>query len=124
MHRNQVIRRPMPPAVSFRDELRHATADKVVLLTIIISALGYFVDVFDLLLFSIVRMQSLRDLGVPPADLLSVGIRLLNIQMAGLLLGGLLWGVIGDKLGRVSVLFGSIILYSLANIGNGFVTSV
>ncbi len=104
--------------------LRQLTADRIVALTILVSALGYFVDIFDLLLFSIVRVQSLKDLGVAEADLLSVGIRLLNIQMAGLLLGGLVWGVVGDKFGRVSVLFGSILLYSLGNIGNGFVHSV
>jgi putative MFS transporter len=104
--------------------LRQLTADKIIALTILVSALGYFVDIFDLLLFSIVRLPSLRDLGVAEADLLSVGIHLLNTQMAGLLLGGLIWGVIGDKFGRVSVLFGSILLYSLGNIANGFVHSV
>jgi MFS family permease len=96
----------------------------LIALTILVSALGYFVDIFDLLLFSIVRVQSLKDLGVAEADLLSVGIHLLNAQMAGLLLGGLVWGVIGDKYGRVSVLFGSILFYSLGSIGNGFVTNV
>lgn len=104
--------------------LKQMTADKMIALTIVVSALGYFVDIFDLLLFSIVRMQSLRDLNVMEADLLSVGIRLLNIQMAGLLLGGIVWGVIGDKYGRISVLFGSILVYSLGNIGNSFVTTV
>jgi MFS family permease len=99
-------------------------ADKIVLLTVLVSALGYFVDIFDLLLFSIVRMQSLKDLGVASDDLLSVGIKLINFQMAGLLLGGIAWGIIGDKFGRISVLFGSILLYSTANIANGFVTSV
>jgi MFS family permease len=69
-------------------------------------------------------MQSLKDLGVAPDDLLSVGIKLINFQMAGLLLGGIAWGIIGDKFGRISVLFGSILLYSTANIANGFVTSV
>lgn len=92
--------------------------------TVIVSALGYFVDIYDLVLFSIVRMASLRDLGVPEADLLDVGVRLLNMQMTGMLIGGIIWGVLGDKLGRVSVLFGSIILYSLANIANGLVTNV
>ena len=110
--------------VSIRKSLRKITADKVIALTILVSALGYFVDIFDLLLFSIVRVQSLKDLGVAQVDLLLVGIRLLNIQMAGLLIGGLVWGVIGDKYGRVSVLFGSILLYSIGNIGNGFVHSV
>jgi MFS family permease len=110
--------------VTLKKSLALITADKAVALTILVSALGYFVDIFDLLLFSIVRVHSLKDLGVSEADLLSVGIRLLNIQMAGLLIGGFVWGVIGDKYGRVSVLFGSILLYSIGNIGNGFVHSV
>lgn len=90
-------------------------------LTVIISALGYFVDIYDLLLFGIVRVPSLKALGVPENDMLTVGIRLLNFQMAGMLLGGVLWGVLGDRRGRKSVLFGSILLYSLANIANAFV---
>jgi putative MFS transporter len=89
--------------------------------TVLIGALGYFVDIYDLLLFSIVRTKSLTDLGVAPAESLTVGLALLSWQMWGLLLGGLLWGVIGDKRGRVSVLFGSILLYSTANIANAFV---
>ena len=93
-------------------------------LTVIVSALGYFVDIYDLVLFSIVRIASLKDLGVPEPDLLSVGVRLLNMQMTGMLLGGIVWGILGDKLGRVSVLFGSIIMYSLANIANGMVQDV
>lgn len=97
---------------------------RAVLLTILVAALGYFVDVFDLLLFSIVRIQSLKDLGVSGDELLSSGIYLLNMQMAGLLIGGIVWGVWGDKMGRVSVLFGSILLYSVANIANGMVQSV
>jgi len=91
---------------------------------VLVSALGYFVDIYDLLLFSIVRQKSLADLGVPPAQALDAGVILLNWQMFGLLLGGVLWGVLGDKRGRVSVLFGSILLYSVANIANGFVTNV
>ena len=97
------------------------TIDRATLLTIIVAALGYFVDIFDLLLFSIVRVQSLKDLGVAGDDMLSSGILLLNTQMAGLLIGGLLWGILGDRFGRKSVLFGSILLYSLANLANGFV---
>lgn len=107
------------------ESLKHLkTMDRAVLLTILVAALGYFVDIFDLLLFSIVRMQSLKDLGVAEADLLPLGIRLINCQMAGLLLGGFLWGILGDRLGRVSVLFGSIALYSVANIANGFAATV
>ncbi|MGE4133182.1 MAG: MFS transporter [Bdellovibrionales bacterium] len=90
-------------------------------LTILISALGYFVDIYDLLLFGIVRVPSLRALGVPEDQMLAKGIMLLNAQMAGLLVGGIIWGVLGDRRGRKSVLFGSILLYSLANIANAFV---
>lgn len=104
--------------------LEGRTVDRAVLFTILVAALGYFVDIFDLLLFAIVRVQSLKDLGVAPDALLSTGINLLNAQMAGLLIGGFLWGVIGDRMGRVKVLFGSILLYSIANIANGFVHSV
>src|SRR5882672_12764895 len=91
---------------------------------VIVAALGYFVDIYDLLLFGIVRMPSLRPLGVEETDLLKQGEFLINVQMTGLLIGGLIWGIMGDKRGRLSVLFGSILLYSLANIANGLVTSV
>jgi putative MFS transporter len=91
---------------------------------VIVAALGYFVDIYDLLLFSIVRKPSLASMGVAEADLLSQGEFLLQVQMTGLLVGGLIWGIMGDKRGRLSVLFGSILLYSLANIANGFVTTV
>ncbi|GAB4009394.1 MFS transporter [Spirosoma sp. KCTC 42546] len=91
---------------------------------VIVAALGYFVDIYDLLLFSIVRVQSLKDVGVSDAGMLNEGIYLINMQMGGLLIGGILWGILGDKKGRLSVLFGSILIYSLANIANGFVTSV
>jgi MFS family permease len=91
---------------------------------VIIAALGYFVDIYDLLLFSIVRVPSLKALGLSGDELLKQGIFLINVQMAGLLVGGILWGVLGDKRGRLSVLFGSILLYSLANLANGFVSNV
>ena len=91
---------------------------------VIVAALGYFVDIYDLVLFSILRRPSLIDLGVADEQLLPMGVWLLNMQMGGLLLGGILWGILGDKKGRVSVLFGSIFLYSAANVLNGFVTSV
>jgi MFS transporter, putative metabolite:H+ symporter len=97
---------------------------KLFSLPVIVAALGYFVDIYDLLLFSIVRRPSLISLGVPEAELFTQGERLLQIQMFGLLIGGLIWGVMGDKRGRLSVLFGSILLYSLANIANGFVVTV
>lgn len=88
---------------------------------VILASLGYLVDMYDLFLFSIVRVSSLTELGVSGDQLLKDGIYLLNMQMAGLLAGGIFWGILGDKRGRLSVLFGSILIYSLANIGNGFV---
>jgi len=91
---------------------------------VIVAALGYFVDIYDLLLFSIARRPSLLALGVPESALLSEGEFLLQVQMTGLLVGGIIWGIMGDKKGRLSVLFGSILLYSLSNIANGFVTDV
>ena len=86
---------------------------------IAVTAAGYFVDIYDLLLFSIVRVKSLRELGIPESELLSTGVLLINLQMAGLLVGGLFWGVLGDRRGRLKVLFGSILLYSAANLLNG-----
>ncbi len=102
----------------------NAPNKKNVTLIIIVAALGYFVDIYDLILFSVVRVKSLKELGVPDEDMLSVGASIINSQMFGMLVGGILWGVLGDKKGRLSVLFGSIIVYSLANIANGFVSSV
>src|ERR1700740_1406366 len=100
---------------------------------IIVAALGYFVDIYDLLLFGVERTQSLREIlrvqypGLVEAgrELLNpiYGKQLLNWQMAGMLVGGLFWGILGDKKGRLSVLFGSILTYSIANIANGFVNS-
>ncbi|ESU26491.1 hypothetical protein FLJC2902T_24620 [Flavobacterium limnosediminis JC2902] len=84
---------------------------------VIVAALGYFVDIYDLLLFGIVRVPSLKDLNL---DVDTAGTLILNYQMVGLLLGGILWGVLGDKKGRLSVLFGSILVYSIANIACGF----
>jgi putative MFS transporter len=105
--------------------LEQGDLKKLFSLPVIVAALGYFVDIYDLLLFSIVRVTSLKSLGVvAEQDLLDKGIFLINAQMAGLLVGGILWGIMGDKRGRLSVLFGSILLYSLANIANGFVTTV
>jgi len=91
---------------------------------VIISTLGYFVDIYDLVLFSVVRVQSLQDLGLSSEEVTSVGITLINLQMFGTLVGGILWGWLGDKKGRISMLFGSILLYSLANLLNAFVTNV
>jgi putative MFS transporter len=91
---------------------------------VIVASLGYFVDIYDLLLFSIVRVPSLQSLGFSGAEVTDWGIFLLNVQMLGLLTGGIVWGIIGDKKGRLYVLFGSIFLYSVANIANGFVQSI
>jgi MFS family permease len=84
---------------------------------VIVAALGYFVDIYDLLLFGIVRVPSLKGMEINP-DV--AGTMIINFQMTGLLLGGILWGIVGDKKGRLSVLFGSILVYSLANIACGF----
>jgi MFS family permease len=91
---------------------------------VLVAALGYFVDIYDLILFLIVRVKSLRGIGIPKEQILDKGVLLLNMQMIGMLAGGILWGVLGDKRGRVSVLFGSIFLYSVANIANGFVHGI
>src|SRR5260221_12989115 len=91
---------------------------------VIVGALGYFVDVYDLILFSIVRKASLLDLGFSGDQLLVQGIHLLNLQMLGMLVGGILFGILGDRMGRVVLLFSSILLYSVANIANGLVHSV
>ena len=92
--------------------------------TVVVAALGYFVDIYDLLLFGIIRMPSLQSLGLSPEQVKLDGEIILQWQMWGLLIGGIISGVIGDKRGRLSVLFGSIILYSAANIANGFVETV
>lgn len=96
-------------------------------IAVIVAALGYFVDIYDLLLFTIVREPSLADLGVDLAvkqEVIAASTKVINWQMWGLLIGGIIWGVMGDKKGRLSVLFGSIILYSIANFITGFVQSV
>jgi MFS family permease len=90
---------------------------------VIVAALGYFVDIYDLLLFGMIRNTSLQGF-VASEKVVSTGLDIMSVQMYGLLLGGIIWGVMGDKKGRLSVLFGSIILYSLANIANGFVQSI
>lgn len=105
--------------------MKNEKSNLVILSTVAVAALGYFVDIYDLLLFSIIRVESLKSIGLTDAlDIQNTGLSLLNWQMAGMLLGGVAWGVLGDKKGRLSVLFGSIILYSLANIANGFVETV
>lgn len=110
--------------------MNSATTDKpvkfssVLSLPVIVASLGYFVDVYDLLLFNIVRVPSLKDLGLTDDEISTIGAHIYNWQQAGLLIGGFLWGILGDKLGRRSVLFGSILTYSLANIACGFTNNV
>src|SRR5438034_9621934 len=96
-------------------------------ITVIVAALGYFVDIYDLLLFTIVREPSLGGIGVNLKDtkaVVAASTQIINWQMVGLLIGGIIWGVIGDKKGRLSVLFGSIILYSIANFITAYVQNV
>lgn len=94
------------------------------LLMLAVAALGYFVDVYDLLIFSAERIESLHSIGIAKEDMKDIGIEILNFQMAGLIIGGFLFGILADKIGRLKVLFASILLYSLANIGNAFITNV
>ena len=93
-------------------------------LAVLAAGLGFFVDAFDLFLFNIYRIPSLKELGLSGAELTRTGEQLLAIQMAGMITGGILTGIIGDKKGRITVLFGSILLYSLSNIANAFVTDI
>lgn len=106
--------------------MQPAKSNSIFNIAVIVAALGYFVDIYDLLLFTIVREPSLHDLGVNMQDgkaVLAASTKVINWQMVGLLIGGILWGIMGDKKGRLSVLFGSIILYSIANFITGFVTT-
>lgn len=91
---------------------------------IVVASLGYFVDIYDLIVFNVVKNESLTALGFSGEALKNSEIYLFNLQMTGMLLGGLLWGILGDKRGRVSVLFGSILLYSIANIANAMITTI
>lgn len=109
------------PSVS---ESENVNKKRLVNAAILVASLGYFVDIYDLLLFSIVRVTSLQSLGYTGQELTNSGIFLLNVQMIGLLVGGVIWGVLADKKGRLYVLFGSIFIYSVANIANGFVQSI
>jgi len=97
---------------------------QVLTLPVIVIAMGYFVDIYDLILFGVVRVSSLTELGLDKEGITLWGSYILNAQMAGMLIGGILWGIMGDKKGRLSVLFASIILYSVANLLNAFVTNV
>lgn len=101
---------------------QHTETKNPLNIIVIVAALGYFVDIYDLILFGIVRTPSLNGLGITEPELVTeYGLHLLSYQMIGMLTGGLLWGIMGDKKGRVSVLFGSIIMYSIANIANAYV---
>lgn len=100
------------------------TLDSPFNLLVMVASLGYFVDIYDLILFNVVKKNSLLALGIPESQIELEGITLFNLQMVGMLVGGVLWGVLGDKKGRVKVLFGSILLYSLANIANAFVSDL
>src|SRR5678816_2307892 len=96
-------------------------------LPVIVAALGYFVDIYDLLLFTIVRVPSLQGLNVDITNralVIAASTKVINWQMWGMLIGGIIWGIMGDKKGRLSVLFGSIILYSVANFLTGYVHTV
>lgn len=100
------------------------TSNSVFSIAVVVAALGYFVDIYDLLLFSIIRVPSLQSMGLSKEQITTDGEGIIIWQMVGLLIGGIIWGIMGDKKGRLSVLFGSIVLYSLANIANGFVETV
>lgn len=102
----------------------NSSSPRVITLPVIVAALGYFVDIYDLVLFSIVRIPSLKSLGLTGQDLINHGVFLLNMQMVGMLVGGILWGVLGDRKGRLKIMFGSIFLYSVANLANGMVESL
>ncbi|MCX6292330.1 MAG: MFS transporter [Bacteroidetes bacterium] len=104
--------------------MQHSPTHKVLNIIVIVAALGYFVDIYDLILFSIVRVKSLESLGITGNMNKTIGLYLLNTQMIGMLLGGILWGVLGDKKGRLYVLFGTILLYSIANIANGMIQTL
>lgn len=97
---------------------------RILSIPVVVAALGYFVDIYDLVLFSIVRKDSLKAIGLTGDALETHGLFLINIQMIGMLLGGLMWGILGDRKGRLSVLFGSILMYSIANIANAYVTDI
>lgn len=105
-------------------EQSSSTFRRVFSLPVIVAALGYFVDIYDLVLFSIVRVPSLKSLGLSGKELTDYGVVLLNMQMAGMLIGGIIWGIMGDRKGRLKIMFGSIFLYSIANILNGTISSL
>ncbi len=99
----------------------NSVSKNILNIVVIVAALGYFVDIYDLILFGVVRVQSLAAIGIPQNQIKDAGVHLINMQMIGMLIGGIVWGILGDKKGRLSALFLTILLYSLANIANGFV---
>src|SRR3954470_21458491 len=101
--------------------LNQTKPNSILSIPVLVAALGYFVDIYDSLLFSIIRVPSLKNIGLSDVEITNQGEHIISLQMIGLVLGGIFWGILGDKKGRLSVLFGSILLYSLANIANGFV---
>ncbi len=100
------------------------TVRQILSLPVIVAALGYFVDIYDLILFSIVRVPSLTELGLSGKELIDTGVYIFDMQMVGMLIGGILWGILGDRKGRLKIMFGSIFLYSVANAANGMVHSI
>jgi MFS transporter, putative metabolite:H+ symporter len=104
--------------------IQRKTNQNIVTTAVIIAALGYFVDIYDLLLFGIVRTTSLTDLGITGEANRNQGEFLISMQMYGMLFGGIFWGILGDRKGRLSVLFGSIVTYSIANIANGMIHTI
>ncbi|MEP6949167.1 MAG: MFS transporter [Ginsengibacter sp.] len=113
-----------PTPITLTGSSPNSITRELLRIPVLVAALGYMVDMYDLFLFSIVRVPSLKSLNLSGDSILKNGIMLLNLQMAGLLIGGIVWGILGDKKGRLSVLFGSILIYSIANIANGFVTNI
>jgi putative MFS transporter len=113
-----------PPATSPQAAPTETPSQRAIALAVLVAALGYFVDIYDLILFGVIGKKSLVELGVPAANLDATIGRLLDLQMAGMLVGGVVWGVLGDRKGRLSVLFGSILMYSLANLANGAIASI
>jgi putative MFS transporter len=106
------------------DTIASPKVTRNIIFLVLVASLGYFVDIYDLVIFSIVRLESLKDIGISEANIRLQGVYVINMQMFGLLLGGIIWGIIGDKFGRIRVLFGSILLYSIANFANGLVHDI
>jgi MFS transporter, putative metabolite:H+ symporter len=104
--------------------MKNLSSPRLFNVIVLVAALGYFVDIYDLILFGIVKNPSLTELGLPASELFARGNFILSMQMAGMLIGGIVWGMLGDKKGRLSILFLTILLYSLANLANGFIHNV